>query len=491
MPFAAPLALAPLISFFATPIIGSLTIGGLLSTVALSGASYVINKALAPKVKGTGLDEGQKSTIQQAVPSQRLIYGKSLVGGPIFFYECKPPYLYIGIVLASHEIDAVEKFYINGKLVAFDGSRAVSTSNFVNGATPYVYASVRLGTDTQAIDPILAADFPELPSTFRQRGHATIVLKCDYGSSADDHEKYWGSGAPQLQFLVRGMKVYDPLDAAQSISDPATWQWSDNASLCIAHYLTYAKGCGRSWDDIDQVALAEAARADNESVTLAAGGVEARYTINGVVDLSSDPFETVQNMLTANLGRLVWREGVYSLRSGVPRSAVWTLSDDSARGDASVRMHRDRAGLINIVRTVFVAPEREYQTAEGPVLRNATYITADGEEHEMTLTLPFTASHTMAQRIGKAVMERSRLGKQVTRSESIDAIRLSAGDIVNIEFGFLSVLGGTFEVNACKLNHETFEIEIEAEEYDDSIYDWSTSDEQAFVIAPVELAGVN
>jgi hypothetical protein len=50
---------------------------------------------------------------------------------------------------------------------------------------------------------------------------------------------------------------------------------------------------------------------------------------------------------------------------------------------------------------------------------------------------------------------------------------------------------GTFEVNACKLNHETFEIEIEAEEYDDSIYDWSTSDEQAFVIAPVELAGVN
>ena len=491
MPFAAPLALAPLISFFATPIIGGLTVGGLLSTVALSGASFAINKALAPKVKGLGIDEGQKATIQQAVPSQRLVYGRGLLGGPIFFYECKPPYLYIGIVLASHEIDAVEKIFINGKVVEFDGTGAAATVNFVNGTTPYVYRSVRLGTDSQAIDPILAADFAELPSTFRQRGHATIVLKCYYGSNADDHEKYWGSGAPQFLFQVRGMKVFDPLDAAQSVSDPTSWRWSDNASLCIAHYLTYAKGCGRPWSAIDLDALRVAAAADNESVTLASGEVQARYTINGVVDLSTDPFETVQNMLTANLGRLIWREGVYSILSGVPRDPVWTLGDDSARGDARVRMHRDRAGLINVVRTVFVARDREYQTANGPVLRNATYIAADGEEHEMTLTLPFTDSHTMAQRIGKAVMERSRLGKQVTRSESIDAIRLSAADIVNIEFGFLSVLGGTFEVNACKLNHETFEIEIEAEEYDDSIYDWSTADEQAFVIAPVELAGVN
>lgn len=491
MPFAAPIALAPLISFFATPIIGGLTVGGLLSTVALSGASYIVNKALAPKVKGLGIDEGQKATVQQAVPSQRLIYGRALVGGPIFFYECKPPYLYIGIVLASHEIDALETILINGKEVGFDGSGAAATVNFVNGTTPYVYRSVRLGTSSQAIDPILAADFSELPSTFRQRGHATVVLKCYYGSSADDHEKYWGSGAPQFLFKVRGMKVFDPLDASQSTSDPTTWQWSNNASLCLAHYLTYEKGCNRSWSAIDIDALRVAAAADNESVTLASGGVEARYTINGVVDLSTDPFETVQNMLTANLGRLIWRDGLYAIRSGVPRDAVWTLNDDSARGDAKVRMHRDRAGLINVVRTVFVAKDREYQTANGPVLRNSSYVTADGEEHEMTLTLPFTDSHTMAQRIGKAVMERSRFGKQVTRSESLDALRLSAGDVVNIEFGFLSSLGGTFEINSCKLNHETFEIEIEAEEYSDSIYDWSTADEQAFVIAPVELAGVN
>lgn len=491
MPFAAPVALAPLISFLATPVIGGLTIGGLATTVALSGASYVLNKALAPKLRGAGIDEGQKATIQQAVPSQRLIYGKALVGGPIFFYECKPPYLYVGIVLASHEIDSVEKIYINGKEVNFASNGEATSQNFVNGATPYVYQSVRLGTASQAIDPILAADFTELPSTYRQRGHATIVLKCYYGTNATDHERFWGSGPPQFLFLVKGMKVFDPRAATQEIDDSSTWAWSDGASLCLAHYLTFAKGCACSWDAINLDALASAADDDDQIVPLASGGGERRYTINGVVDLASDPSEVVLNMLSANMGDLIWSEGVYSILSGVPRDAVWTLNDESARGDMSVRMHRDRSGLVNVVRTVFAAPDREYQTVNGPVLRNSDYITADGQEHEATITLPFTASHTAAQRIAKIVMERSRFGRLIVRRESIEALRCSAGDVINIDVGFMEILGGTFKLNSLKLDHESFEVEIEAEEYARSIYDWALADEQDFTISPAELAGVN
>lgn len=492
------LAAPAIMSFFATPLISVggatlLTVGGLATTVALSGASYVLNKAMAPKISSSGIDEGQKITVQQAVPSQRLIYGAALVGGPIFFYECKPPYLYVGVVLASHEIEAVVESRIGGSKVTFDGSGAASSVNFVNGSTPYVYASIRTGSATQAQDPLIAADFAEIAAdaNWRQKGHATIVLKCDYGTSATDHEKYWGSGSPQFQFLVKGVKVYDPRDPTQDIADESTWQWSDNPSLCLAHYLTSAKGCRLDWDVIDIDALKVAASHDDESVTLADGSVEKRYTLNGVVDLTGDPADTVFNMLTANLGRLVWRNGKYVIISGVPRSPVWTLNDDSARGDMSVRMHRDRKSLVNVVRTVFTAPDREYQTANGPVIRNTAYIAADGEEHEITITLPFTASHTTAQRIAKATMERARYGKAITRRESIDAIRLDAADVVNIEVGFLPILGGTFEINSTKLDHERIEIEIEAEEYSDDFYAWTTADEQAFTIAPAELAGVN
>jgi hypothetical protein len=495
MPMAAPAALVPVIAFFSTPVIGGLTIGTIVGTVALSGASFLINKALAPKAKGFGggIDEGVKQIVQQAVPSQRLILGKALVGGPMFFYEVKPPYLYIGVVLASHEIDAVEKIYINGTEVQFDGAGTVTTEDFVDAGTPLIYASVRLGSATQAQDPIIAADFPELAAdtAWRQKGHATIVLKCDYGGTAENHNDFWGTSAPQFLFLVRGAKVFNPLDATQSASDPSTWRWSDNASLCLAWYLTHAKGGALPWSSIDIDALKVAAAHDNESIALASGAWEPRYTVNGVINLDSEVAENVFNLLTANLGRLVWSEGSYRILSGVPREATWTLNDDSARGEMAVRMHRDRAGLVNTVRTVFAAPDREYQTANGPVLVNDDYVTADGQSHEITITLPFTASHTMAQRIAKATMEKARLGKLITRRENLEAIRLNAGDIVNIEVGFLSVLGGTFEINACKLDHDRFEVEITAEEYAASIYDWSTADEQAFTISPADLAGVN
>lgn len=468
------------------------TVGGLLATAALSGASYLINQALIPELPSASIDEGQKLTVQQSVPVQRLIYGRALVGGPIFFYECKPPYLYIGIVLASHEIDGVEQVLVNGRRVTFDAAGNIGTEGFVIGGIPYLTVSFRMGMADQLIDPILAADFAELPSTFRQRGHATAVLKCYYGADADEHGDVWGQGTPQFLFLVKGMKVYDPRNPAQSSSDAATWAWSDNAALCIAHYLTYAKGAQRSWDKIDLAALQQAANDDATAVALLDGTYEARYTINGVIELTSDPLSIILDMLTANLGRLIWRDGKYVILSGVPRAPVWTLTDESARGPMEVRMHRDRAGLVNSVRTVFTATDREYKTANGPVLTNSAYVTADGEEHAITITLPFTASHTRAQRIAKATMENARYGKTLARRESLDAIRLNAADIVNVEVGFLPVMGGVFEIESMTFDPETMEVEIEAEEYSAAMYDWiAANDEQPFAIEPAELAGVN
>lgn len=491
-------AYAAAVAFFATPVIGGITVGSIAATAALSGASYLLSAALAPQAPKAAQDQGQKLTVQQAVPIQRLIYGRALVGGPLFFYECKPPYLYLGIVLCSHEIDSVEEVRIGDITVVLDGDGNAINAKFHTATRSLLKVSIRTGTATQAIDPILAADFPELSSTFCQKGHATAVLRLDYNGDSDpaqsakQHEQYWGSGSPKPYFLVKGMKVYNPRRASHSASDPTTWEWSDNASLCLAHYLTYAKGCNRSWGQIDIDALAAAADDDDEQMFLLDGTYESRYSINGVVDTASEPAQVVLDMLTANLGRLIWRDGVYGLYSGVRRDPVWTLTDDSARGPMDVRYSRPRRELVNLVRTVFTSPEREYQTANGPVLRNDAYVTADGEEHEITITLPYTATHTRAQRIAKATLERARLGKLVTRRESIEALRLSAADVINLQSNFLPSLTMVAEINALKLAADTLEIEIEAEEFSNGIYDWSAADdEQAFTIQPTALEGVS
>ncbi len=477
---------AAVAAFFATPV------GGLLLSAALSGASFLLQNALQSNTAQA--DQGVQQTVQNSIYPERAIYGRSLVGGRVFFCECKPPWYYLGVEIASHEIDGIDQVLINGNVATFAGTSnsPVTSTNYVNSTgTPYAYMSLRTGAAGQTIDPILAADFPELAASFREQGKATVVMKCLYGANADDHNKFWGYQFPQFLFQVRGLKVFDPNDATQSVSAPATWKWSDTASLCIAHYMTFARGMGRSWSQLDMASLKQAALDDKWGVAKADGTFEKRYAINGVVDLNTEPATILQSMLTANLGDVIWSNGLYRFSSGVAKTPVWTFTDASARGAMEVRGSRDRASLVNLVRTVFVSPDREYQTVNGPILSNGTYQAADGESHELTITLPFTTSQTCAQRIAKAIMERSRHGKTITRHESIEALKFDAADVVNIQCDTMPVLGGIYKLNVLTLNHETMEFNIEAEEYYAAMYDWTTAEEQPFTIAPAVLAGTN
>lgn len=486
MPPVVGLAVGGGITLFGSSVLGSLAI----STV-LAGGSYLLQSALAPKLGGGGggQQQGQDVISRQAVPVQRLIVGRAQVAGPLFFLEVKPPYLYYGIVLASHEIDGVERTLVDERLVTFDGNGDASSTPFKDGANVYLEQSVRLGTAAQTIDTILTADFTELPSTFRQRGHATVVAKMDYGGADAAHRTLWGSSDPRLRFLVKGAKVFDPRDPSQSSSDETTWQWSETPSLIQAFYLNHAKGFKVPWSQIDLVTLAQAANDDDQRVGRADGTYEPRYTCNGVINLDSEPASVLQDLLTSNLGRVAWSDGKYRFFSGVPRTPVWTLNDDSARGAMELTYSQSRANLINTVRTRFTAPDRDYQLADGPVISNSSYVTDDGTEHAIAIDLPFTNSPTMAQRLANATMELSRRGKRVARGEDFNSLRLSASDIVTIESDIFRNMGTTYEIESVQLNDDdTFQ--VTAQEYDTAVFDWvPATDEQAFAIAPAELEG--
>lgn len=488
-------ALAPIL---ATELFAGITVGAVVTSVALSGVSYIVTSALAPKLGG-GADRQseQKIVSRAATPIQRFIYGRALVGGDLFFLEVKPPYLYYGLILASHEIDGIDEVRIGDDVVNLDSNGNATNAPYKTGTQIYVQFSFRTGTDSQAIDPILAADFPELPATFRQRGHATAVVKMYYGvnnsdAGAEDHQRVWGGQAPQTRFLVRGFKVYDPNEPTQDPEDTSTHAFSDTASLCLAHYLTHPKGGKVPWTKMDIDALKTAAQGDSQQVENADGSNEKRYSVNGVVLLDSEPIDIIQNLLTANVGRLVWRDGKYAILSGIPRDPTWSLNDDSARGGMEVRFDRPKRELVNTVRTRFTAPDREYQLSNGPIFQNATYLADDGEEFSIGADLPYTSSHTRAQRIAKIIMEKSRLGRYVTRRESIDGIRLSAADVINLESAFIPNVDAQYEVNVVRIS-DTFEFEVELEEYDsEAIYTWDpATDEQPFELEPAELAGVN
>ena len=472
--------------------------GKFLLSAALTVGSALLSRALAPDVPDfAGVDAGnagfkdggERLVTRQAIPPQRMILGRALVGGPLFFLENRAPYLYFGILLAGHEIDAVEDVRIGTTQVFLDINGNATSTPFRDGGAVYLQVSVREGTANQTIDPILSQDFAELPANYRQRGIATAVCKMDYGADRDAHEALWGTQLPAPKFFVRGIKAYDPRNTSHDRDDPATWTWTDNAALLQAFWMTHKKGLNYSWDQIGIPALIKAADICDEQVTLKNGGTEKRYTINGVIILDGQEGDVLERLLTASAGKVVWRDGQYHIIAGAYEAPqVPTLNEDMARGSIQVTHETPRDDLINTVRTVITPPEVEYRTAAGPTVQIASYLAADGQERAAQLQLPFTNSHTMAQRLGKIAIEQSRRGRTVTRRHSVRALPIAAGDTVNLHYPTLPFVNGTYEAVEVRLEDDLTEPVIQLRQTDAAIWAWDPlTDERDFVIAPTDL----
>ena len=75
-------------------------------------------------------------------------------------------------------------------------------------------------------------------------------MSCVYVSAqavADPAQRLiiYPNGFPQYSFIYRGARVYDPRDVTQTFDAEnfnlynATWKWSENPILCVAHYVNW------------------------------------------------------------------------------------------------------------------------------------------------------------------------------------------------------------------------------------------------------------
>ena len=478
-------------SLFAS--IATTLITGLITTAAqyALGASSS-NKSTVASVN----DSGSKQTVRGTVVKHRIIYGESLVGGAIFFYDCIPPHLYAGYALCAHEIDSLVNVRIGIQDVLFTPEGNAVTPPFYDGSRIYLKTSVRLGKDDQTIDPLLTAAFPpdgdniikdaetkavtNLPTTFTQKGTATVVCKADYGSDRDDFEKVWNSRFEPL-FKVRGKKIYDPRKPTHDVDDPSTWEWSNNATLIIIDYCMASYGGRRKASEIDWDSVVTAANYDDEWVDTLSGVPERRYTINGVIT-KGDSFDSViTSMLTANRGELVIENNKVVIYSGVRAEPEMTITDDDIMDSFEYRSSSPKKQMVNTLRAEFIAPDREYQTENMPVYKNQDYIDLDGEVLDTTLSLPFTEGASRAQRITKAFIEDSRLGKTVTTTVGHRFIPLRAGQVVRVAMKNFTNANGLYKVNQAGISNDLASVSLTLTEYDDTIYDWDyTVDEKPF-----------
>lgn len=466
-----------------------------LAPVALSiGLQAVAQSRLRKSLAAVNDDRALQQIIKQAIPPQRLPVGRAASAGATFFYEAKPPYMWIGLLLAADECGEFENMLVQGHEVRFGSDGIATTTPYRDGSNEYLEVSYRNGSIDQAIDPIIARDFPSMPTTFRQRGHATMVIKAHYGFGAnrqaqdDDHlDKYGATGrfTPIIRF--QGVKMYDPRDPGQVLTDKTTWRWSDNAALCAMRWLTH------QWPDTQ---ILEPERVNWDRIGDAANICDAwdigangmtfrRHTANGVITTADDTYDVVEHLRTAFGGHLVMDRGKIYPVPRYKRDPVATLHLDMVRGGIEYTAEpRDRE-TANIVRTQFVSPDREYQTVTGPVLRDAAAITADGKPREITLLGALVEDHRRIQRKAKNQLKLARAGRGLACGSTLEAFEWNIGDPIRVDFPADTVFAaynGIYELVEKAWDDGINGLRLSLSEWITDIDDFDPSEEQDFTV---------
>ncbi len=472
--------------------------GSLGLSVALSFASAAIQRAAAKQNQIVNANEIRLNT-RQAIPPRRRVYGAPRVGGALFFEESVAPKFYRGFLMSDGPVEGPLEFY---------NSQTKLSVNFTTGEVrdaPYagkLKFSFRNGTKTQAIDPILAAAFPSLATTFRQRRVATLVCEADWGANLDEWQALWGSlQRPNPTLILQGVPVYDPRDPTQFLPDDpddldeldaaiASWKYSDTASLIQADYLWWKYG-GRvplhrmRWDEV-----AESATWDEGLLETKDGEKIKRHVIHGVVTAGQSPLQVISTMLTANRGHVARKGGFVTIQSSQPRKPVFTITDDMVQGGFDFRRGVPKADTVNSMQLRLIDPRQEWQMVDGPLRENAEYIEEDGDIYVATAVLPWTPDHRRAQRLQWCALEDTRVARAQSLSLDLRAFGLEAGDVVRRYSEVLPRCNGLYRIQEVRFNYVTKSLDISMVGYEPTIETGyiAATHEQDFVLPELEIS---
>lgn len=423
-------------------------------------------------------ETGERISVLGSTVEWQVIYGRARVGGALTFAHVSTDnsVLHLFITFAAHEIEAVEKLFLDGEEVIFGATPDPRWStgikkkdNSIVPADHKVFMSVSSGTTSQAVNGDLNTQLPSLWTTsHRQRGRAGAYLILVWD------ELLFPDGLPAIEFQVKGKKVYDPRTTLTT--------WSENAALITADYLMDTTfGMGIPQAKVDMTALTAAANSCDVSMPLLSGGTEARWRINGSIKASDSPQNILETLAAHFAGNIIFANGLWKILAPEFRASVLTLDEDDILGDVRVSTGASRKDIFNRVRGTFTDAAGGYKEADFPPVKNDYYKSLDNnEEIWEDIQLPLCVSASQAQRVAKVELERTRAGVTASFLAKLSAFKAEAGETISITNSRFGWTAKTFEVEECQLVIENdaqgnpfLAVQITAKETSAGVYDLS------------------
>lgn len=452
----------------------------------------------------------RKLTLRNSIASRQMVYGQTRKGGTVIFEHAtgsSKEYLHLVIVLADHQIEEIGQCWVdgaaliinargdavtidkNGKVIT--GTADATTAAQIAALTAeqkteaatlsygnLIHIEKRLGTTTQtAFDGLVSYAPDKWTSAHQMKGCAGVYVRLKYDSSNL-------TSVPNLTFDLKGKNdIYDPRTA--------TTGYTDNAALCTADYLKDTRfGLGATDEEIPDDELIIAANACDELVTKKDGTTEARYTMGGVIETSSNPSDIITDLAAAMGGYAIVTSGNrWRILPGVYRSVEPGLdfTIDDLRGPVKVSTRISRRTNYNGVKGVYCSPTNEWEAADYPQIQVSDYVDDDGQEIWGQLDLPMTTSASMAQRIARIALERMRRQITVDATFSMRAWRATPGDNITLTLDRYGWDQKVFEVAETKLATDdtgAITVVMSLREIDQYVFAWDIADEQTVAQAP-------
>jgi len=334
-----------------------------------------------------------------------------------------------------------------GSVVTLSGGPAFSTTAYISyqvtQSDSYLRVRAYTGAPGQnlytALEPLVGS---QVQTTDHFDGIACLVVTMEYNTDA------YPLGVPRFSAVMRGAKVNDPRTG--------TTAWSENPALIARDWSLYANGGGCSSSEINAAAFTAAANACDVSTSFLtdSGFTEVRplYQCGIAIPLDANPDEALSEIVESMAGQWGWAGGALTLRAGVYRAPVTTITEDWITDATEITVvGTATADLVNVMRPTLADAANNYATAPAAEVRAASYVTADGRELVREVPLAGVTRVVHAQHVCGVLMREAREGLTVTLPCNLRAYQLELFDVVAVTlptFGWsakeMEVLGWEF-----------------------------------------------
>jgi hypothetical protein len=379
----------------------------------------------------------------------------------------------VGVLSCAGPIMAYDGLYADETLTGFSGGNA--TGYYAN----FMYLQTQLGARPEAAALSMAAPdastMPDWGSTYKLSSLAAagMILVADV-----DNAKIYSGGTPKLTHQVRGVLAYDPrLDStnggsgAERALTESGYAYSENPWV---HHGTFALGRWVNGVRVIGPGL-PVASIDWASHIEAANIADANgWTVSGRVMSTDSKWDVLKSIAQAGGGYPIPSGAKLACLVNTPRVSLETIEEEHLKGPVSAPQMMMRRTRLNGAIPRYREPSQAWEIVSGAVVRNSTYLTADGgNTRTKEIDLPLVADKDQAAQLVAYEVANSRERGPISIEVDLYWSQYKMGDCLTLNLPSALLFNQKAVIISRELDAASSTVRFELRTEDDAKHAWA------------------